>query len=134
MIRQSNLTGWKWCYINNAVYELPMEALPQTDKTYTIESNSGNVMVELHGKYLHINRHYHFDGATWAPDFSNGLPYYTQHDAMCQLAAKYDDITRDMADEVLNPRLRRLPIHLWLYHWAVTSWPRKVVYDNWIKT
>lgn len=125
MIVKSQFKKWKWKFQRGQVFMLPIEAVPVTDETYTLLSNSGNELVRLVGRELTIFRHYHFDGATCAPDIESGLPWYAQHDAMCQLSDKYAAITPAMADEVLNPRLRPLaPLHLWVYHWAVSGWPR----------
>lgn len=120
IVTRSNFAKWRWKYDRAKSYVLPMSAVPVTDKHYTIKSNSGNVLASLTGNTLTIKRHYHFDGATSAPDFKSGLEWYAVHDAMCQLAAKYDAITVDMADAAFDPRLRAgAPLHIWIYYPAV---------------
>lgn len=117
---KSQFKKWPWKYSKSKSYVLPMKAVPVTPDTYTIESSNGNVMASLTGNTLTIHRHYHFDGATKAPDFKSGLEWYAVHDAMCQLAAKYDAITVDMADAAFDPRLRKgAPLHIWIYYPAV---------------
>ena len=122
MIVKSQFKKWKWKYRKGVSYELPIQAVPVTMGHYELLSHSGKALVVLDGRTLSIRRHYHFDGATNAPDFKSGLEWYAQHDAMCQLAAMYPAITREMADEVLNPRLRKAPLHLWIYYPAVRAW------------
>lgn len=120
LIVRSNFARWRWKYTRGKSYVLPISAVPLTQDTYTIESGSGNVLASLTGNTLTIRQHYHFDGATSAPDFRSGLEWYAVHDAMCQLAAKYRDITVDMADAAFDPRLRPgAPLHIWIYYPAV---------------
>lgn len=117
IITRSNFTKWRWKYNRVKSYVMPLCAVPVTDKLYTIKSNSGRVLVSLSGNKLTISRHYHFDGATRALDLKSGLEWYAVHDAMCQLAAKYDEITIDMADAAFDPRLRHgAPLHIWIYY------------------
>ena len=119
-VTRSNFSKWKWKFARNKSYVLPFKAVPVTAETYAIKSNSGNVLASLTGNTLTINRHYHFDGATKALDLKSGLEWYAVHDAMCQLATKYDEITVDMADAAFDPRLRKgAPLHIWIYYPAV---------------
>jgi hypothetical protein len=120
MIVKSQFKKWKWKFTKDQYFVLPDSSIPERGKTYAILSNSGNPVVSLRNGMLRIHRHYHFNGADYAPDFKGGLPHYAKHDAMCQLAEKYPEITREMADEVLNPsHITFPPLHLWIYYPAV---------------
>jgi len=120
MIVKSQFKKWKWKFTKDRYFVLPESATPERGTTYTILSRSKNPVVFLRDNMLCICRHYHFDGATYAPDFKSGLAHYAMHDAMIQLSQKYPEITRKMADEVLNPtKITFPPLHLWIYYPAV---------------
>ena len=104
LIGKSNLgSKWKWRFLRNYSVVLPLSAVPMTSEIYTIHSRSGRALVELKGNTLKINRHYHFNGADYAIDWKSQLPQTARHDAMLQLAEKYEDITTDMAHEAFKP-------------------------------
>ena len=114
----SNFPRYKWRFAKDKTFVLPFSAVPLTNGTYRILSQSGNTMVQLAANKLTIFKHYHFDGATHAYDFKSGLPEYAKHDAMCRLAEKYPQITRKMADQAFNPwaSLTPSPLHLYVYY------------------
>jgi hypothetical protein len=75
---------------------------------------------------LRIERHYHFDGATYAPDFKGVLKAVAVHDAMLQLAEKHPTkISRKQADEAFNYQMKkdkfvlRLPYYLGVKLWSL---------------
>ena len=123
MIIRSQFKRWKWKYTKNEAYIIPLKAVVNATDTFFINSKNSTRLVTLAGNLLTIHRHYHFDGATHAPDIKSGLKWYAQHDAMIQLHQKYPSIiSREMADSVLDPRLRSSPLHLWLYYPAVRAY------------
>ena len=123
IVVKSNFAKWKWKYNHRRVYFLPIEADPNDGQTYQLLSRSGRQMACIHDGKLTINKFYHFDGATYAPDFDNGLEWYGRHDAMCQLAEKYPEITRKMADAAFSPWLNdNPPFHLYFYYPAVVAY------------
>lgn len=119
MIGKANITGWKWRFSKGEVFTLPFVYLGYLP--LLLESKSGNVLVELSGKELHIKRHYHFDGATYAPDFKGVLRASAVHDALLQLAEKHPGkLTRNLADQAFNYQMKRDGFKLRLpYYWGV---------------
>lgn len=90
----------------------------------TIESHTGKVLVTLDESELLIERHYHFDGATYAPDFKNVLRAAAVHDALLQLHYKYpNSIHRRHADEAFKKQMRADGFKLWgIYYIGVRFW------------
>ncbi len=100
MIAKANITGWKWRFLNSRIFHLPFT---HKGEPLTIESNSGNTLVTLDGSELLIERHYHFDGATYALDFENVLLAAAVHDSILQLCEKYpNELTTDQAHEAFK--------------------------------
>lgn len=111
MIVKSNFKKWKWKFQRKHTYMLPFKIGP---KTLMIKSNSGNPLVVAHGEMLTINRHYHFDGATWAPDFKRVLRAAALHDALLQLKDKYPGkITETQAHAAFRDEMRLSKFALW---------------------
>lgn len=125
MITKSNITGWKWRSSHSREFQLPFYHFGEP---LILESNAGNVLVVVNGGTCLIERHYHFDGATWAPDFKDVLPATALHDALLQLHEKYpDDLSEQDAHEAFLLQMQRDEFALAnLYYWAVSSWPRKL--------
>jgi len=119
-IARSNFRKWKWKFKRKHVFILPW-SLDESLQPLTIESNSGNVLVSLKGNRLTINRHYHFDGATYAPDFENVLLAAACHDALLQLKDKYPFlIDADMANRAFDHAMKEQRFKLrWIYSIAV---------------
>ncbi len=124
MIAKANITGWKWRFTQDESFVLDFGYFG----TLKILSDSGNVMVDLKGDTLTIHRHYHFDGATYAPDFEGVLKSSAVHDALLQLHEKYPHIiARSKADEAFKNQMRADGFKLWpLYFTGVKLW-------SWIK-
>ncbi len=123
----SNFKGWKWRYNVTTTYNLS-DLVPYDGAALGILSDSGKPMVYLDAGFLTIYRHYHYDGATWAPDFEKGLEGYGVHDALLQLLDKYPNAfpeqwAHDAMKEIHDKHSFKLG---WLYHWGVSSWPRKI--------
>lgn len=121
IIGRSNLKNrWKWRFKRKHVYFLPW-SLDATLDPLTIKSNSDRVLVSLHDDKLTINRHYHFDGATYAPDFDGVLMAAALHDALLQLADKFPfHVTYDMANDAFAAEMRAQRFKLrWIYSLAV---------------
>ena len=87
----------------------------------TIKSGSGNVLVSLHDDKLTVYRHYHYDGATGAPDFKRVLLATAVHDALLQLAEKYPGlVTYRMANQAFFAEMKTQRFKLrWIYGLAV---------------
>lgn len=122
MIAESNISGWKWRFTKGETFTVPfvyMGIFP-----LTIESKSGNVLVQLHGNKLTINRHYHFDGATYAPDFKGVLKAAAVHDALLQLHEKHGNkISRKLADKAFLYQMKKDGFKgRWLYYVGVRLW------------
>jgi hypothetical protein len=119
MITKANISGWKWRFSKGETFTLPF--------TYAgflpllIESRSGNVLVELIGNKLRIERHYHFDGATYAPDFKGVLRASAVHDALLQIIEKHPNkLSRNLADKAFNHQMKKDKFKLRLpYFWGV---------------
>lgn len=126
MIVKSQFKAWKWKFRKGHTYALPF-SIPGSD-SLTILSNSGNPLVIAKHDKLSIKRHYHFDGATWAPDFDRVLSASALHDALLQLSAKYPaKVSEEMAHKAFRAQMRRDGFLLWpLYYWAVSSFPRRI--------
>ena len=125
MIAKANISGWKWRFTKARTFKLPFT---HDGETLTILSDSGRTLVKLYSNNLLIERHYHFDGATWAPDFENVLPAAAVHDALLQLCDNYpDQLTEDKAHDAFKSQMMRDDFKLYpIYHYAVASWPRKL--------
>jgi len=125
MIVKSQFKAWKWKFQRQHIFELPFSV---GGLQLSILSGSGNPLVIAYKTELKIRRHYHFDGATWAPDFKRVLYASALHDALLQLAEKYpEDITEAMAHEAFKVEMKARGFKLWpIYYYAVSSWPRKL--------
>lgn len=125
MIAKANIRGWKWRFTKAQTFQMPFT---HDGDPLTMQSDSGRTLVTLGGDKMIIQRHYHFDGATWAPDFKNVLPAAAVHDALLQLCDKYpDQLTEDKAHAAFKSQMVRDNFKLnLLYNYAVTSWPRKL--------
>lgn len=123
----SNFKDWPWRYRVDATYNLS-ESVPYDGQAIGLLSNGGNPIVYLDAGFLTIYRNYHFDGATCAPDFDEGLEGFAVHDALLQLLDKYpDSFPEQWAHDAMKQIHDRDGFALgWLYHWAVSSWPRKL--------
>lgn len=121
MIGKANIRGWKWRFIKGRIFDLPFT---HEGEPLTIESHSGRTLVTLDGSELLIERHYHFDGATYAPDFKRVLPSAAVHDALLQLAEKYPlQLTADQAHEAFKLQMKSDGFKLsGLYFFGVTYW------------
>ena len=106
MIVESQFRRWRWKFSQDHVYLLPFSI--STEKPLIIQSSSGTTLVELQGDKCRINRHYHFDGATWAIDFESVLSSAALHDALLQLKDKYPTvITESMAHNAFKNQMRQ---------------------------
>jgi hypothetical protein len=125
MIVKSQFKKWKWKFTQDKTFVLPVSV---GSHPLTILSNSGNVLVHAQGVMLKIKRHYHFDGATCAPDFKRVIVPSAVHDAMLQLADKYPSIVSErMAHRAFKQSMKAHGFRLWpIYYYAVASWPRKL--------
>lgn len=125
MIAKANISGWKWRFTKARTFELPFS---HAGDPLTILSDSGQTLVKLYSNNLLIKRHYHFDGATWAPDFEGVLPAAALHDALLQLCDKYpEQLTEEKAHDAFKAQMMRDDFKLYpLYHYAVASWPRQL--------
>ena len=121
MITKANITGWKWRFLRGRIFHLPFT---HKGEPLTIESHTGKVLVTLYGSELLIERHYHFDGATYAPDFRRVLPAAAIHDALLQLCEKYpDEVTTDQAHEAFKHQMDLDGFKLsGLYFFGVIFW------------
>ena len=121
MIAKANITGWKWRFLNSRIFHLPFT---HEGEPLTIESHSGKLLVTLDGSELLIERHYHFDGATYAPDFRRVLPAAAVHDALLQLCEKYPgQVTTDQAHEAFKWQMDFDGFKLsGLYFFGVSFW------------
>lgn len=125
-IARSNILGWKWRFTKGEAFNLPF--------TYSgflpllIESGSGNVLVELNQDILVIHRHYHFDGATLAPDFPRVIRASAVHDALLQIIEKHPNkISEELAHIAFREQMKLDGFILWpIYYWAVSRWPRNI--------
>lgn len=122
MIIKANITGWKWRFTKGEEFILPFNYYGYLP--LLIESQSGNVLVELIGNKLQINRHYHFDGATYAPDLKGVLRASAVHDALLQIIEKHPNkISRYDADMAFNYQMKKDGFKLRLpYFWGVKLW------------
>jgi len=122
MIAKANISGWKWRFTKGETFILPFTYYGYLP--LLIESHSGNVLVELSDNKLHIKRHYHFDGATYAPDFKGVLGASAVHDALLQLAEKHQGkLSRADADAAFNYQMKKDGFKLRLpYFWGVKLW------------
>ena len=123
----SNIKGWKWRYNVTQTYNVSRQVRSKIEPI-GILSDSGKPMAYLCMGYLTIYRHFHFDGATCAPDFKSGLEGYAVHDALLQILDRYPEaFTEQEAHDAMRLIHDRQGFKLgWLYHWAVSSWPRKL--------
>jgi len=121
MITKANITGWKWRFTKLHIFELPWY---HGGDPLVITSQSGNELVKLQRNTLIIYPHYHFDGATYAPDFKNVLLATAVHDALLQLADKYPlQLTTDQAHEAFKVQMQRDGFKLsGLYFFGVSFW------------
>ena len=122
----SNFTDWPWRYAETVSETLP--PIKYRGEALTLLSNSGNALVILSGSHLTIYRHYHFDGATCAPDFKKGLHGFGVHDALLQLLDEYPGaFPEQQAHDAMRYIHKRDGFAFaWLYHWAVSGWPRRL--------
>ena len=127
VVRSNFSNRWKWRFKRKHVFFMPWDLDASLDPL-TIKSGSGNVLVSLHDDKLTVYRHYHYDGATAAPDFKRVLLPAAVHDALLQLAEKYPGlVTREMADEAFKVEMQDQGFLLWpLYYFAVSSFPRRI--------
>lgn len=111
MIAKSNFRKWKWRFTRKHVCLLPFDLGPLS---LTILSGTGNALVVGKGDKLTINKHYHFDGATCAPDFKKVLRAAALHDALLQLKQKYPGkISERMAHQAFRREMRADGFRLW---------------------
>jgi len=125
MIVQSNFRRYKWKFQRKHVYLLPFDL---GDKSLTILSGTGNALVVAKGDKLTINRHYHFDGATCAPDFKKVLFAAALHDALLQLKDKYPGkISEAMAHKAFRQEMIDRGFRLWpVYSFFTRPFARKI--------
>ena len=118
MITKANITGWKWRFTKLHIFELPWY---HGGDPLVITSQSGNELVKLQRNTLIIYPHYHFDGATYAPDFFEVLRAAAVHDALLQLSENHPQmVTRKMANEAFKKQMRADGFTLWpLYYIGV---------------
>lgn len=128
MIVKSQFKAWKWKFQRKHHFFLPFSIDATKDKPLTINSSTGNVLVEAHDNHLTIKRYYHFDGATWAPDFKRVLYSSALHDALLQMSAKYPSkISEEMAHRAFKKQMKEDGFKLWpIYYFAVASFPRRI--------
>ena len=122
MIAKANIVGWKWRFTKGETFILPFTYYGYLP--LLIESKAGNVLVELSDNKLHIKRHYHFDGATYAPDFKGVLGASAVHDALLQIIEKHPGkLSRADADAAFNYQMKKDGFKLRLpYFWGVKLW------------
>lgn len=111
MIVKSQFKVWRWKFQRNHTYMLPFSV---GDETLLINSSARNPLVVAKDERLTINRHYHFDGATWAPDFKRVLRAAGLHDALLQLKDKYPGkITEAQIHTAFRDEMRLSKFTLW---------------------
>lgn len=125
MIVKSQFKKWNWKFRRNHTYMLSFSVGTQT---LLINSSSGNPMVVALEDRLTINRHYHFDGATWAPDFKRVLRAAALHDALLQLKDKYPGkITEKQAHAAFRDEMQLSRFALWpVYSFFTRPFFRKI--------
>lgn len=119
---------WKWRVDADASYGLHAFALRGHQGTLELRGSDGQLYAMLVDGFFTIFAGYHFDGATCAPDFEDGLEGFAVHDALLQLLDIYPGA---FAEQTAHDAM--LEVHTVsdfqlrnFYHWAVSSWPRKL--------
>lgn len=125
MIVKAQFKAWPWKFQRQKAYNIPFDV---GTKPMTILSSSGKPLVIARGFSVIIKRHYHFDGATWAPDFKKVLPSAALHDALLQLKDKYPN---RLNEEVIYQAFdRQMEIDgfkgRWLYSFFTRPFFRKI--------
>jgi len=114
-----------WRYERDTVHLV--RGLPH-EVTAEIRDKDGTLYSRIHWGHLFIYAGYQFDGCTCAVDFTRALPGCGAHDALLQMLAVYPGL---FDEQIAHDALR--DIHTtssfslaWLYHFAVSGWPRKL--------
>ena len=118
----------RYPYLCGEQHEMRLSCLAGIEAEMSLKDSKGRILAEhKEGKTI-IHHRYAIDGATCAPDFKRGMRGFFVHDLYLQFLDKYpgafpEQLAHDAmleAHELDNFRLAKI------YHWAVSSWPRKL--------
>ena len=128
-IVKSNLNNkWKWKFKRQKTFTLPFYLAVPSENPLTIYSRSGRVLVEAYEDKVKIKTHYHFDGATCAPDFKRVLMAAALHDVLLQLKDRYPKKLEEAdAHFAFKEEMKAQGFRLWpLYYWGVSGLPSRI--------
>lgn len=131
IVERTGSGKWKWRFTR--AYSVKLEAFAFNSGYLVLRDKKTNELLAVLDKSeLTIFDVFQFDGATWAPDLKGGLIGFGAHDVALQLIEEYphtfgEQVAHDAMLEVHDKTWRdwlRWAKHI--YHWAVSSWPRKL--------
>ena len=117
---------YRWKVVSD--YSVLLNAMIGHRGLCSIVGRDGQPYVQLFNDELTLFEGYHFDGCTLAPDFNDALVGCCVHDALLQILELYPDAYDEQrAHDALHEVQSSAGFPLaWLYHWAVSSWPRQL--------